>query len=85
VSMCWSVPSDDAHRARTQAGRADEVDQLEHLLAQLEPLQREALELRVRDGLSREVTAVILGCSATDVAMLQHAALDGLRRGLSAS
>jgi DNA-directed RNA polymerase specialized sigma24 family protein len=82
MAMCWSMPSEDAPRART---RADQADQLQHLLAQLEPRQRDALVLRVRDGLSREATAALLDCSPDDVGMLQHVALDRLRRGLSAS
>jgi len=82
MAMCWSTPSDDAPRARTHA---NQVDQLQHLLTQLEPRQRAALVLRVRDGLSREATATLLGCSPDDIGTLQHAALDRLRRGLSAS
>lgn len=45
MSMCWSVPCMDSHLGRTQADRAD---QLQRLFAQLEPLQREVLDLRVR-------------------------------------
>ena len=79
------VNSPEAGRNGDQGAEQAKPDWVARSLEALTSDQREVLRLRVVVGLSTEETAIVLGHTPTLVRVLQHRALNELRRVLDLS
>jgi RNA polymerase sigma-70 factor (ECF subfamily) len=82
IEDAWDLPGDDV--TELAAERSIDLERVRKALAQLKPLQREIVMLRIWDDLSYREIAAIVGKTESNCKMLYSRAMRGLRMDLVA-